>query len=73
VVWHAVDWRCQMEDCAADVCRRLAYVLTFIGRCRAELQVHTSHDNPFWNGMYVMLQQVSGGAPRPGRSSSLPC
>jgi len=37
----------------------LAYVLTFIDGVAPIAKFTTSHDNPFWNGMYVMSQQVS--------------
>ncbi|HEY5729258.1 MAG TPA: hypothetical protein VIS72_04355 [Anaerolineales bacterium] len=37
----------------------LAYVLTFIDGVAPIAKYTTSHDNPFWNGMYVMTQQVS--------------
>ncbi|MCQ3939012.1 MAG: hypothetical protein DPW18_18490 [Chloroflexi bacterium] len=37
----------------------LAYVLTFIDGVAPIAKFTTSHDNPFWNGMYVMTQQVS--------------
>lgn len=37
----------------------LAYVLTFMDGVAPISKYTTSHDNPFWNGMYVMLQQVS--------------
>ncbi len=37
----------------------LAYVLTFIDGVAPISKYTTSHDNPFWNGMYVMTQQVS--------------
>ncbi len=37
----------------------LAYVLTFIDGVAPISKYTTSHDNPFWNGMYVMSQQVS--------------
>ncbi|MEW5872828.1 MAG: hypothetical protein AB1894_26450 [Chloroflexota bacterium] len=37
----------------------LAYVLTFIDGVAPIAKYTTSHDNPFWNGMYVMAQQVS--------------
>jgi hypothetical protein len=37
----------------------LAYVLTFIDGVAPIAKYTTSHDNPFWNGMYVMSQQVS--------------
>lgn len=37
----------------------LAYVLTFIDGVAPISKYTTSHNNPFWNGMYVMSQQVS--------------
>ena len=37
----------------------LAYVLTFIDGVAPIAKYTTSHDDPFWNGMYVMSQQVS--------------
>ena len=37
----------------------LAYVLTFIDGVAPISKYTTSHDDPFWNGMYVMSQQVS--------------
>lgn len=37
----------------------LAYVLTFIDGVAPIAKFTTSHDDPFWNGMYVMSQQVS--------------
>jgi len=37
----------------------LAYVLTFIDGVAPIAKFTTSHDDPFWNGMYVMTQQVS--------------
>ncbi len=37
----------------------LAYVLTFIDGVAPIAKYTTSQDNPFWNGMYVMSQQVS--------------
>jgi hypothetical protein len=37
----------------------LAYVLTFIDGVAPIAKFVTSHDDPFWNGMYVMTQQVS--------------
>jgi len=37
----------------------LAYVLTFIDGVAPIAKFTTSHDNPFWNGMYVITQQVS--------------
>lgn len=37
----------------------LAYVLAFIDGVAPIAKYTTSHDNPFWNGMYVMSQQVS--------------
>ena len=37
----------------------LAYVLTFIDGVAPIAKYTTSHDNRFWNGMYVMTQQVS--------------
>ncbi len=37
----------------------LAYVLTFIDGVAPIAKFTTSHDAPFWNGMYVMTQQVS--------------
>lgn len=37
----------------------LAYVLTFMDGVAPISKYTTSHDDPFWNGMYVMLQQVS--------------
>jgi hypothetical protein len=37
----------------------LAYVLTFIDGVAPIAKYTTSGDNPFWNGMYVMTQQVS--------------
>jgi hypothetical protein len=37
----------------------LAYVLTFMDGVAPISKYTTSHGNPFWNGMYVMLQQVS--------------
>ncbi|MCX6053418.1 MAG: hypothetical protein NTZ74_00600, partial [Chloroflexi bacterium] len=37
----------------------LAYVLTFMDGIAPISKFTTSHDNPFWNGMYVMTQQVS--------------
>jgi len=37
----------------------LAYVLTFIDGVAPISKFTTSHDDPFWNGMYVMSQQIS--------------
>ncbi len=37
----------------------IAYVLTFIDGVAPIAKYTTSHDDPFWNGMYVMSQQVS--------------
>ncbi|MFM8320506.1 MAG: hypothetical protein ACKOC5_06280 [Chloroflexota bacterium] len=37
----------------------LAYVLTFIDGVAPIAKYTTSHADPFWNGMYVMSQQVS--------------
>lgn len=37
----------------------LAYVLTFIDGVAPISKYTTSHDDPFWNGMYVMSQQIS--------------
>ncbi|MEW6404259.1 MAG: hypothetical protein AB1649_20875 [Chloroflexota bacterium] len=37
----------------------LAYVLTFIDGVAPIAKYTTSHDDPFWNGMYVISQQVS--------------
>lgn len=37
----------------------LAYVLTFMDGVAPISKFTTSHDDPFWNGMYVMTQQVS--------------
>ncbi len=37
----------------------LAYVLTFIDGVAPIAKYTTSHDDRFWNGMYVMSQQVS--------------
>jgi hypothetical protein len=37
----------------------LAYVLTFIDGVAPISKYVSSSDNPFWNGMYVMTQQVS--------------
>lgn len=37
----------------------LAYVLTFIDGVAPIAKYTTSYDEPFWNGMYVMTQQVS--------------
>ncbi len=37
----------------------LAYVLTFIDGVAPIAKFTTSKDDPFWNGMYVMTQQVS--------------
>jgi hypothetical protein len=37
----------------------LAFVLTFIDGVAPISKYTTSHDDPFWNGMYVMSQQVS--------------
>lgn len=37
----------------------LAYVLTFIDGVAPIAKYTTSHDDPFWNGMYVMSQEVS--------------
>ena len=37
----------------------LAYVLTFIDGVAPIAKYTTSHDDKFWNGMYVMSQQVS--------------
>ncbi len=37
----------------------LAYVLTFIDGVAPIAKYTTSHDDPFWNGMYVMSQQVA--------------
>jgi hypothetical protein len=37
----------------------LAYVLTFIDGVAPIAKYTTSGDDPFWNGMYVMTQQVS--------------
>lgn len=37
----------------------LAYVLTFMDGVAPISKYTTSHDNPFWNGMYVMSQQVA--------------
>lgn len=37
----------------------LAYVLTFIDGVAPISKYTTSHDDPFWNGMYVMSQQIN--------------
>lgn len=37
----------------------LAYVLTFIDGVAPIAKFTTSHDDPFWNGMYVITQEVS--------------
>lgn len=37
----------------------LTYVLTFIDGVAPIAKYTTSHDDPFWNGMYVMSQQVA--------------
>jgi hypothetical protein len=37
----------------------LAYVLTFIDGVAPIAKYTTSHDDPFWNGMYVVSQEVS--------------
>jgi hypothetical protein len=37
----------------------LAYVLTFMDGVAPISKYTTSHNDPFWNGMYVMSQQVS--------------
>ena len=37
----------------------IAYVLTFMDGVAPISKYTTSHDDPFWNGMYVMSQQVS--------------
>ena len=37
----------------------IAYVLTFMDGVAPISKYTTSHDNPFWNGMYVMSQQVA--------------
>lgn len=37
----------------------LAYALTFIDGVAPIAKFTTSHNDPFWNGMYVMTQQVS--------------
>lgn len=37
----------------------IAYVLTFIDGVAPIAKYTTSHDEPFWNGMYVMSQQIS--------------
>jgi hypothetical protein len=37
----------------------LAYVLTFIDGVAPIAKYTTSHNDPFWNGMYVMSQQIS--------------
>jgi hypothetical protein len=37
----------------------LAYVLTFIDGVAPISKYTTSHNDPFWNGMYVMSQQIS--------------
>jgi hypothetical protein len=37
----------------------LAYVLTFIDGVAPISKYITSHDDPFWNGMYVMSQQIN--------------
>lgn len=37
----------------------LAYVLTFIDGVAPIAKYTTSHADPFWNGMYVMTQQIS--------------
>jgi hypothetical protein len=37
----------------------LAYVLTFIDGVAPIAKYTSSHNDPFWNGMYVMSQQVS--------------
>lgn len=37
----------------------IAYVLTFIDGVAPIAKYTTSHDDPFWNGMYVMSQQIS--------------
>jgi hypothetical protein len=37
----------------------LAYVLTFIDGVAPIAKYTISHDDPFWNGMYVMSQQIS--------------
>ena len=37
----------------------IAYVLTFMDGVAPIAKYTTSHDDPFWNGMYVMSQQVA--------------
>ncbi|MBN2258437.1 MAG: hypothetical protein JW704_11565, partial [Anaerolineaceae bacterium] len=37
----------------------LVYVLTFVDGVAPIAKFQSSHDDPFWNGMYVMTQQVS--------------
>ncbi len=37
----------------------LAYVLSFIDGVAPISKYTTSHDDPFWNGMYVMTQQIN--------------
>ena len=37
----------------------IAYVLTFMDGVAPISKYTTSHDDPFWNGMYVMSQQIS--------------
>ena len=37
----------------------LAYVLTFVDGVAPIAKYTTSHDDSFWNGMYVMSQQIS--------------
>lgn len=37
----------------------LAFVLTFMDGVAPISKFTTSHDNPFWNGMYMMTQQIA--------------
>jgi hypothetical protein len=61
ILWFAmlfiggVDWKIITLSFLAG----LAYVLTFMDGVAPISKFTTSHDDPFWNGMYVMSQQVS--------------
>jgi hypothetical protein len=56
MVWDALHRR-RGEKIITLLHRGLAYVLTSDGV--APIAEYTSYDDPFWNGMYVMSQQVS--------------
>lgn len=61
VLWFAMLWIGGVRKgiVALAFVAGLAYVLTFMDGVAPISKYTTSHDNPFWNGMYVMSQQVA--------------